>query len=378
MYPRGRPLGTDAAKPQLRPLRRGRLGRPCRMARSDNGGGAPQLEPRDAALSSCCGGEQAPPRRVPSAVPSAWQLELVDCGLEGVLSAQPGTSDGHRSYPGPGVFFSLGEPLCTPTEVAPPPSTLYGVYLALLGEDSRFRHRLCDGVNPEVAEVRRLQSQPGCGTARARCLASIPVLGKRTYQETLRIALCRDGGVSTLAIQVAGTLKVGFPVGDFLTETLHLFTQAGDDCPVQLQSWGMAQPGAQQRKALDGMKAKHREYLANVRRAVREALPGSLQARPHAAPSTPPSTPSTRASTPSSLRSTPSSLPSAPSTPAGAAPPSWPRPAEGPPAEAEARRRAGPSWQECLSGGCLAGLRRAAAAPEGLLLMLMSLLLDLV
>ncbi|CAK0838496.1 unnamed protein product, partial [Prorocentrum cordatum] len=111
-----------------------------------------------------------------------------------------------------------------------------------------------------VAEVQRLQEQPGCGIAGAKCVASIPVLGKRTYQESLRVALCRDGAVSTLAIQVAGTLKIGFPVGDFLTETLHLFTQAGDAAPVCLQSWGMAQPGAQQRKALDGMRGKQLEY----------------------------------------------------------------------------------------------------------------------
>jgi len=310
---------------------------------------------------------------LPSAGLNAWQLKLVDGRLEDVFSAQPDTQDGPRSFPDPEVLFSIGESLCNATEIAQAPSTLYGVYLALLGQDSKFRQRLCDGANPEVAEVHRLQYQPGCGITRAKCLASIPVLGKRTYQETLRIALCRDGTVSTLAIQVAGTLKIGFPVGDFLTETLHLFTQAGECGPVLLQSWGMAQPGAQQRRALDGMKAKQREYLANVHQAVQEALPSTLEARVRG-------------------------LPSSRAAPAGDTPPSRPQPTEAPQAEACAPRRSASSpaspptstasgwggrqqawlsWQECLSGGCLAGIWRTWKAPEGFLLVLLSLLLDL-
>ncbi|CAK0900716.1 unnamed protein product [Prorocentrum cordatum] len=147
-YLHDHPLRTDAVKPPFRLRSLGKPGRPYLVVDADLGGVALQSERPatlweffDAAgstaslqvtfarsLSGSLCRDESPVRRAPSAVAEAWQLKQVSGSLEDVLSAQPDTQDGARAYSAPEVFFSIGEALCNATEIAQPPSTLYGVY----------------------------------------------------------------------------------------------------------------------------------------------------------------------------------------------------------------------------------------------------------
>lgn len=152
-----------------------------------------------------------------------------------------------------------------------------------------FRDKLCDGANPKVARLVRDADFEHCGTASAQCTATVPVLGQRLYSEDLRIALCFDDEKDTLAIQVAGKLAIGFPVGDFLNESLHVFTQQRSDGeqavhPVKLTSVCIAQPGRHQQKALEGSKAKQADYLAAVHEVIAATSEMNLQKQPVMAP----------------------------------------------------------------------------------------------
>merc|ERR1712079_866182 len=96
--------------------------------------------------------------------------------------------------------------------------------------------------------------------------------GKRPYEEELRITLCRtnEDGVQ-LAVQMACTLKIGMGIGDFKTEVLHIFSQREQDDPVRLRSFGIAQRGGQQQRALDGICEGRAKYVRKARVALCEA-----------------------------------------------------------------------------------------------------------
>jgi hypothetical protein len=107
-------------------------------------------------------------------------------------------------------------------------------------------------------------------------LASIPVLGKRIFSEETRIAIFREGSTTTLLVQTVEKLAIGFPIGDMLTERLHLFTQE-DGGPIQLRTFGIAMPGRAQRPALEGMAKKHAShFIPTLHHALQSAEKGTL------------------------------------------------------------------------------------------------------
>eukprot|EP00747_Dinoflagellata_sp_TGD_P067073 gnl/TRDRNA2_/TRDRNA2_155105_c2_seq1.p1 gnl/TRDRNA2_/TRDRNA2_155105_c2~~gnl/TRDRNA2_/TRDRNA2_155105_c2_seq1.p1 ORF type:complete len:429 (+),score=46.07 gnl/TRDRNA2_/TRDRNA2_155105_c2_seq1:125-1288(+) len=96
----------------------------------------------------------------------------------------------------------------------------------------------------------------------------LPVLGRRSYEEELRIVMYRDKAIDALAVQVSANLSIGFPVGDYQTELLHIYSQEAADRPICLNSFGLAQPGRAQKPALQGMREKQLQYIAIARSAL--------------------------------------------------------------------------------------------------------------
>lgn len=213
----------------------------------------------------------------------------MDGTLEEACSSLLTTSDGSRAWTSPDVFEQTGFQLCEDEHVADAPATLYGVFRALFGDNTAFRDRLIDGASPQVSPAIRDPDFMHIGTATGQCTASVPILGTRVYSEELRIALASDGGFDMLAVQVAGKMAIGWPVGDFLTEAMHLYRQkkdpeGGGAHPVLLSSKALATPGRHQQGALDGLKEKQGFYLSSLRGTIAESDDEVLRSRPGPAP----------------------------------------------------------------------------------------------
>lgn len=187
-------------------------------------------------------------------------LQLYHGTLDEACSAHPRSRDGSREFAPPSHFWRIGQSLGEEVVIAPPSIALVSVFTKLFGGSSPLRQRVADAPDAVVTTVQPLQDAMWCGTGTARLTTSVPVLGRRRYEEEVRLVLCHEGGLDKLAVQCVAKLAIGWPVGDFLTETLHVFSQK-DDGPVSLASFGIAQPGAHQQKAIDGMREKRKVYV---------------------------------------------------------------------------------------------------------------------
>eukprot|EP00928_Gymnodinium_smaydae_P066609 TRINITY_DN49598_c0_g1_i1.p1 TRINITY_DN49598_c0_g1~~TRINITY_DN49598_c0_g1_i1.p1 ORF type:complete len:730 (-),score=28.46 TRINITY_DN49598_c0_g1_i1:49-2091(-) len=202
------------------------------------------------------------------------KLDIVEGNLESAFSVHSRTRDGSRHYTSAETMIAQGELVSDGlVEIASPPLSLFDVYLNLYGPGSRFRNDIAEGTQKQINEVKRVIDAPYCGTATTHVLASVPVLGKRRWEEEIRVALFRDSNSDYLAVQVCGKLAIGFPIGDFLTEQLHLFVQHNPGGPVLFRSFGLAPPGRAQKEAIDGLRAKTLKYIEIARETLNSVEP---------------------------------------------------------------------------------------------------------
>jgi len=181
-------------------------------------------------------------------------------------------TQGGRAFTVLEEFVRDGRPLGEELTLAEPNSMLPGIWEVLYGPNNYFRRDLAEAEDAELSPIALVEGSPWCGWASVKQTCHVAVLGKRPYEEELRVALCRtnDEGVK-LAVQMACSLKIGLHVGDFKTEVLHIFSQRAKGDPVRLRSFGIAQPGRQQQRALDGMREGRAKYVRKARMALREA-----------------------------------------------------------------------------------------------------------
>lgn len=204
-------------------------------------------------------------------------LQLFEGPLANALAAKTHAHNGARAFTALDALLKSAAPLGEELELAPPWATLLGVFQTLYGSTNDFRQDLAEAEDAILEPVRLIAGAPWCAMGSVWQTCHVPVLGHRPYEEEFRVALCEDQGVAMLAVQMACNLKIGFPVGDFLTEALHIFSQpAGGGGPVRLRSLGLAQAGRQQQRALEGMREARKKYvekaLAALRRAAAELL----------------------------------------------------------------------------------------------------------
>lgn len=237
-------------------------------------------------FSTCCIGAM-PPCLAPSWKSDKMRegdsgtLEVFSGSMDAAVAAVAKTGDGARQYTQPSELLRIGTALAEPMEVAQSPATIQGVAEVLFGQNSSFRMLLVDGEHTKVSPLRRHPQSEHVGVTTASCVLSIPVLGKRAFSEEMRVALCREGSTTTLLIQTVETSAIGFPVGDVLTERLHLLSQH-DAGPIQLRSVGTAMPGRAQQPALEGMAKVHAShFIPTFHSALQGADSAALRGASH-------------------------------------------------------------------------------------------------
>lgn len=199
--------------------------------------------------------------------------ELVDA-----FNDRQRTRDGSRLFSSISKFLDISLSLGEDVELSTGEATLFGVSVALFGPDSDFRRRLITPAVAEVSPIEILHGSPWCGAATARFMIPVPVLGAREFAEDLRIAISFvDAGQTTLAVQFSSKLALGFPVGDCVTETLHILTQDDLGGPVRLRSLGLAPPGRFEEKALAGIREARRSFVETAKSHLERAASDILQ-----------------------------------------------------------------------------------------------------
>mmetsp|Transcript_38652 Transcript_38652/g.70350 ORF Transcript_38652/g.70350 Transcript_38652/m.70350 type:complete len:471 (+) Transcript_38652:135-1547(+) len=168
------------------------------------------------------------------------------------------TTNWSQVLPPLSVIFSDKMDLGTvPISSAKCEATVDDVFNILFGPNSRFMHEYqgsqgCSDVvwtAPQVAP-----EAPFGGLASLKCRLSVPVLGKRPYSETMRIAMCMEGGQKTLVCQAHGVIDGGL-IGQIQSDNVYYFKEA-DGEPVLTMSVILKTPDARshQQQAIDGAK----------------------------------------------------------------------------------------------------------------------------
>lgn len=217
---------------------------------------------------------------VRSAEPDDGDLVFFEGSLGEALAAQPRTADGSRAFSSLDWLYSNGEPLGAAIELPLESATVYGVCMALYGPGSTFRRDMCKDVEAELLELQRAKDARWCATAFSRISIQIPVLGRRSLEDHMRVACCRENGVYMVAFQHASKATIGFPIGDFLTEQLNVISQNGTDGPIILRSFGLAQAGRHQAKAYDGLRENRAATVRHIDSFLRTAPVATLQKQP--------------------------------------------------------------------------------------------------
>lgn len=112
---------------------------------------------------------------------------------------------------------------------------------------------------------------PWLATAELSCSVHVPMLGWRSYQEVVRIALCyepmafsgklTDGDVSeVLVVQQVGHTDGG-RFGIFRSESVLLFYQPEIPGPTMLRAFALTPKGAFAGMAIEGQKKAHADFL---------------------------------------------------------------------------------------------------------------------
>merc|ERR1712194_381399 len=174
-------------------------------------------------------------------------------------------------------MLEVGTPLGDEIEVCAQSCTLFGLAVALFGSGSTFRNQLAEGQDADVSSIRALHGTAWCGVGTARFSIRVPVLGERPFEEDLRIALAITDTSVSLILQVSSKVALGFPVGDFITESVHVFTQSAAGGPVVLKSFGLAAPGRHQEKAMAGMRSSRQTLCDLVRGITAAAAAATLE-----------------------------------------------------------------------------------------------------
>lgn len=154
------------------------------------------------------------------------------------------------------------------------------------------QHRNCTDLDWQPPEPR--ENEPWCAAARLRGLATVPVVGRRPYEEFQRYLLCRERTQSVLALQQVGFLDVGWPVGKVRNEVLYLFAQESGNGPVHLRALAPVPPNTSFKQtmlkgtaeALEDFQVVVRDLLERwqppaVRQATREDSPDSFVTAPN-------------------------------------------------------------------------------------------------
>jgi len=218
---------------------------------------------------------QAGAERIEQAVSGACAFQFLDGTVSAALQAQPYSGETKRPFTSPDTFMSEADKTASDEEIAQPPATVFGVFVALYGEESQFRQQMPLSENARVTPVQPLEAAPWCGSGTVRVLRNIPMAGQKEYIEELRVAICRSGGTCTLAVQAALTLVAGFPVGNLLMEVLYIFTQASPDDPIIFNAWGHAQPGRAHDILMDMVRQGADGYVDTARRFL-QPIPHEL------------------------------------------------------------------------------------------------------
>lgn len=108
---------------------------------------------------------------------------------------------------------------------------------------------------------------PFGGVCSLRCRIPMPVIGRKLYTETARVALCHQDGVVTLAYQISGRISVGMLVGEVRTDTLYFFTKPAGNS-LKLKCLIKSPPGFFGAKGVEGA----RQALTDFSDTVREFL----------------------------------------------------------------------------------------------------------
>eukprot|EP00929_Paragymnodinium_shiwhaense_P074531 TRINITY_DN38156_c0_g1_i1.p1 TRINITY_DN38156_c0_g1~~TRINITY_DN38156_c0_g1_i1.p1 ORF type:complete len:659 (-),score=80.47 TRINITY_DN38156_c0_g1_i1:203-2179(-) len=204
-------------------------------------------------------------------------LAVFEGGMEEAFECQKRTCDGSRYYTTPSKMQDMGVKLCEPTVIFDRPCTLYGFYLALYGDDAQLRSKLANGENPTFSPIRPLEHCETCGTGTLTQTVCVPVLGRRPYEEEIRLSLCCTDEANQLVVQISHLLKLGFPVGNFLSETMHIFSQDLKTRVITLLSYGVAQPGRGQDQAYAGMKEKQVELIGLIKELLKSTSSDVLE-----------------------------------------------------------------------------------------------------
>mmetsp|Transcript_27432 Transcript_27432/g.64069 ORF Transcript_27432/g.64069 Transcript_27432/m.64069 type:complete len:478 (-) Transcript_27432:46-1479(-) len=95
---------------------------------------------------------------------------------------------------------------------------------------------------------------PFGGLGTLKCRLSVPVLGKKPFAETLRIAMCMEGGQKTLVCQSHGVIDGGMIVGQISNDTVYYFKEAEGEGVLTMSVVIKTPDGRAQQQAIDGAK----------------------------------------------------------------------------------------------------------------------------
>mmetsp|Transcript_4321 Transcript_4321/g.12614 ORF Transcript_4321/g.12614 Transcript_4321/m.12614 type:complete len:581 (+) Transcript_4321:133-1875(+) len=198
----------------------------------------------------------------------ARDFQILNGDLAAAFEVQEITPATARPFTPVDVFFAEGTEIGETVEIAKPPETIPGVFVALYGADSTFRQQIPKAAEAVVTPVQPVNGAPWCGTGTVNMPWDVPVLGKSDYKEEVRVALCRATGKLCLAVQAALTIAVGFPVGDVLLEVLYTFTQASMNDPILFQAKCIIPPSTFYFMMLRSLVEAYNDYVATARRLL--------------------------------------------------------------------------------------------------------------
>lgn len=213
---------------------------------------------------------------------SAHFLQTFEGSLDEALrQAEPGTAS--MGFRPASCFATEGVPLGEEVVVAGPPATPAGICRFLFGPEGTLRQRLAAVASDDAQfeAFRQVGGAPWCAASSASYRIAVPVLGRRPFQEAMRLALCIDGNQAKMAVHSSSRLSMpaGFTMN---SETMHVFTKESKG-PVRLSGFCVVPPGHWRDRTLTEMRSKFLEYAKLVQDVLAEAPPDSLHFNPEPA-----------------------------------------------------------------------------------------------
>eukprot|EP00928_Gymnodinium_smaydae_P023989 TRINITY_DN19570_c0_g1_i1.p1 TRINITY_DN19570_c0_g1~~TRINITY_DN19570_c0_g1_i1.p1 ORF type:complete len:500 (+),score=64.44 TRINITY_DN19570_c0_g1_i1:80-1579(+) len=208
---------------------------------------------------------------------SRADTEVFAGSLDAAASVHPCTNDGSRKYSAPSALLVSGAVLGEEVEIAGAHASLADVFESLFGAGSPFLMRIANARDAVVTPVEPVVGAAWCGISTVKLSTVLPVLGQRRYEEELRVVRCKDDDADKIAVHISAKCALGFPVGDFLSETLHTFSKRNDSSAVTLSSYALVPPSGHARRALEGMREKRVVYVGIARDVIGSSLSANLQ-----------------------------------------------------------------------------------------------------